>query len=364
VAEVQLQAVTKRFHQVIAVNNLTLTIPDRELVTLVGPSGCGKSTTLYLIAGLEKATSGDIFFNNQVVTELPARERDVAVVFQNYALYPHMTIFDNIAFNLRIRKVSETEIRQRVQRTAEILNISELLQRRPSEISGGQQQRAALGRAIVREPQIYLMDEPLSNLDAKMRVTMRAEIKHLHRELGVTTIFVTHDQEEAMTISDKIAVMNLGQLQQYADPEEIYNHPANLFVAGFIGSPTMNLFEGNIYTEDDTYFLRTAEYEFALGKEVGKRLNNATLPPNVVIGIRSEDIQLIPNGNGAFMTGHIDLLQPVGPVTYAEVILQHGVKLIASTSPGEFKVNQPVQIRFVPHKIHYFNQDTGTRLPV
>ncbi len=363
-ARITLRNLTKHFGPVKAVDQLDLEIEDKSFVTLLGPSGCGKSTTLYMIAGLEQVTAGEILFDDIPVTYLPARERDIAMVFQNYALYPHMTVSDNMSFHLRLKKYAKEKIRERVHRAAEMLNIVELLQRKPSQISGGQQQRAALGRAIVREPTVYLMDEPMSNLDAKMRVNMRAELKLLQQELNVTTIFVTHDQEEAMSISDKIAVMNQGRLQQYADPEEIYNLPANLFVAGFIGSPSMNLFEGTMRTEGESYFLRSSGYEFALGKGAGERLNRATLPDKLVIGIRSEDIQLLTEGNGETMTGHIDLLQPVGPVTYAEVRLEQGIKLIASTVPGEFKIGQPVHVRFLPPKIHYFDKETGIRLPI
>ncbi len=363
-ARITLHNLTKHFGTVHAVDQLNLDIADRSFVTLLGPSGCGKSTTLYMIAGLEPPTSGEILFDNQPVTYIPARERDIAMVFQNYALYPHMTVSENMSFHLRLKKYPKQEIEKRVHKAATLLNIEPLLKRRPSQISGGQQQRAALGRAIVRQPTVYLMDEPLSNLDAEMRVNMRVELKLLQRELNVTTVFVTHDQEEAMSISDKIAVMSMGELQQYAEPDEIYNRPANLFVAGFIGSPKMNMFKGNIHTEGDRYVLRSDDYELALGQEVDKRLGQTTLPPDVVLGIRSGDIQLIGDGNKTTLNGHIDLLQPVGPVTYAEVLLEQGVKLITSTTPGEFSVGQKVGVRFIPHKIHYFDKWKGERLSV
>jgi len=363
-ARIALRNITKHFGTVQAVEELTLQFADREFVALLGPSGCGKSTTLYVIAGLETPTTGEILFDDRPVTHLPARQRDIAMVFQNYALYPHMTVRENLSFHLRLKKYPKAVIRERVSRAATLLNIEHLLDRKPSQISGGQQQRAALGRAIVRQPTVYLMDEPLSNLDAKMRVIMRAELKLLQRELNVTTIFVTHDQEEAMSISDKIAVMSMGRLQQYAEPDEIYNRPANLFVAGFIGSPVMNMLEGSFRTEGDAYVLRTATREYALGREVGERLRRAALPSAVVLGIRSEDVRLLADGGGGGLQGHIDLLQPVGPVTYAQILLQQEARLIATTAPGEFAVDQRVGVRFIPERIHYFDKESGQRLPI
>ena len=363
-ARITLNNLTKHFGTVRAVEQVNLDIADRSFVTLLGPSGCGKSTTLYMVAGLEAPTSGEILFDDQSVTYIPARERDIAMVFQNYALYPHMTVRDNMSFHLRLKKFRKDVIQERVDKAAKLLNIEQLLQRKPSQISGGQQQRAALGRAIVRQPTVYLMDEPLSNLDAEMRVIMRAELKLLQRELNVTTVFVTHDQEEAMSISDKIAVMSMGELQQYAEPDEIYNRPRNLFVAGFIGSPKMNMFEGTIRTEGDTYFLRSDNYELALGQKVGERLRETILPPDVVLGVRSEDVQLKGDEKGSTLRGHIDLLQPVGPITYVEVLLEQDVKLIASTTPGEFIVGQKVGVSFIPQKIHFFEKWKGERLPV
>src|SRR2546425_5483696 len=232
-AAVTLRALSKRFGEVAAVNDVDLEIPDGSFVTLLGPSGCGKSTTLNCIAGLERPTSGLILFDEQVVNDLSPRDRDIAMVFQDYALYPHMTVLGNLAFGLKQRRLPDREIRSRVGQAAEALAISELLERRPTELSGGQRQRVALGRAIVRDPVVFLMDEPLSNLDAALRVRTRTEIKRLHRDLGVTTIYVTHDQEEAMVLSDKIAIMRAGTLQQYATPHRTYNDPANIYVAGF-----------------------------------------------------------------------------------------------------------------------------------
>src|ERR1700683_5650219 len=240
-AEVALRQVTKRYDDVEAVRGIDLDIPNNEFVVLVGPSGCGKSTTLRMIAGLEDVTSGDIFIGGEVVNDLPPKDRDIAMVFQNYALYPHMTAFENMSFGLKLRKFSKDEIKKRVDHAARILDISELLDRKPKALSGGQRQRVAMGRAIVRNPKVFLFDEPLSNLDAKLRVQMRIEIKKVHQKVRTTTVYVTHDQVEAMTLADRVVVMNHGRIEQIGTPNELYHHPATRFVAGFIGSPATKL---------------------------------------------------------------------------------------------------------------------------
>ena len=243
-AEVSLRNVTKRFDAIEAVRGINLDIPDNELVVLVGPSGCGKSTTLRMIAGLEEVTSGDVLIGGEVVNDLPPKDRDIAMVFQNYALYPHMTAFENMSFGLKLRKVAKDEIKRRVDEAARILDITELLERKPKALSGGQRQRVAMGRAIVRNPKVFLFDEPLSNLDAKLRVQMRIEIKRVHQMVKTTTVYVTHDQVEAMTMADKIVVLDKGTVAQVGSPLELYNRPNGLFVARFIGSPTMNMVTG------------------------------------------------------------------------------------------------------------------------
>jgi ABC-type sugar transport system ATPase subunit len=245
-ARVTLEHLSKYFRDVKAVDDLSLEIAEGSFVTLLGPSGCGKSTTLYCIAGLEEVTAGEVYFDGQPVTDLSPKDRDAALVFQDYALYPHMSVYDNLAFALKMRKTARDEIRRRVGQVAELLGVERLLERRPAQLSGGQRQRVALGRALIRNAAVFLMDEPLSNLDALLRVNMRTEIKRLQRELGTTTVFVTHDQEEAMVLSDRIAIMRDGVLQQYSTPEETYNHPVNTFVAGFIGSPRMNFLKGRL----------------------------------------------------------------------------------------------------------------------
>src|SRR5215467_10926414 len=239
-ADVALRNVVKRFDDVDAVRDISLDIPDNEFVVLVGPSGCGKSTTLRMIAGLEEATAGEILIGGEVVNDVPPKDRDIAMVFQNYALYPHMTVFENMSFGLRLRRTPKGEIRARVEQAAKILDITNLLDRRPRQLSGGQRQRVAMGRAIVRNPKVFLFDEPLSNLDAKLRVQMRTEIKRVHQKVKTTTVYVTHDQVEAMTLADRVVVMNNGRIEQVGAPQELYHNPKTRFVAGFIGSPAMN----------------------------------------------------------------------------------------------------------------------------
>src|SRR5581483_8788138 len=317
-AEVSLRNVVKRFDSVEAVRSINLDIPDNEFVVLVGPSGCGKSTTLRMIAGLEELTSGDIFIGGDVVNDLPPKDRDIAMVFQNYALYPHMTTFENMAFGLKLRKFSKDEIRRRVDNAARILDITELLDRRPKALSGGQRQRVAMGRAIVRNPKVFLFDEPLSNLDAKLRVQMRTEIKRVHQKVKTTTVYVTHDQVEAMTLADRVVVMNNGIIEQIGPPQELYHSPKTRFVAGFIGSPAMNFIPCRLENNgerlsvclSDTISLpvpsaRNARYRVLLGKEL-------------ILGLRPEHITE-PRHNGASgdstFSVTLDVVEPMGMET-------------------------------------------------
>ncbi len=281
-ATVTFDHVTKRFGDVVAVNDLSLQVRDGEFLVLVGPSGCGKTTALRMLAGLEEASSGSIYIGDRLVNDVAPKDRDIAMVFQNYALYPHMSVYDNISFGLRLRGTPKPEIERRVREVAEVLGLKDLLQRKPKELSGGQRQRVALGRAIAREPAVFLMDEPLSNLDAKLRIQTRAELEKIHQRVGKTTIYVTHDQVEAMTMGDRIAVMRDGLLQQIGAPQELHDHPVNLFVAGFIGSPAMNFFPATVNAEGsaDAGFTKVplgARGERAKGKDV-------------IVGIRPEDI--------------------------------------------------------------------------
>jgi multiple sugar transport system ATP-binding protein len=277
----------------VAVDDLSLEISDGEMIVFVGPSGCGKTTALRMVAGLEIISSGRILIGSEVVNDLPPRDRDVAMVFQNYALYPHKSVFDNLAFPLRLRGLGKGEIAERVQRIAQLLELEEQLKRRPRQLSGGQRQRVAMGRAIVREPQAFLMDEPLSNLDAKLRTQMRAEISLLHKELGVTTIFVTHDQVEAMTLGERVAVMRRGELQQVAEPQVLYDYPANIFVAGFIGSPSMNFVQGTLSKGDERFLLRVGEQSIGLDRtEVASasRLGDY-VGRTLIVGVRPENLE-------------------------------------------------------------------------
>lgn len=288
-AEVRLKNVTKVFGKVVAVKNFTLDIKDGEFIILVGPSGCGKTTTLRTIAGLEEVTSGEIYIGDRLVNDVPPKNRDIAMVFQNYALYPHMDVYKNMAFGLKLRKVPKDEIDRIVKRTAELLGIRELLDRKPKELSGGQRQRVALGRAIVRNPKVFLFDEPLSNLDAKLRIAMRAELLDLHQRLKTTTIYVTHDQLEAMTMGDRIVVMNEGLIQQVDSPQNVYDHPINKYVAGFIGSPAMNFVDCVITKKNGNIYATTKGMSLRLPKDKAKKVE-AYINKEAILGLRPEHI--------------------------------------------------------------------------
>jgi multiple sugar transport system ATP-binding protein len=294
VAEIAYEHVSKVYPDgTQAVHDLELEIGDGELMVLVGPSGCGKTTALRMLAGLEEITEGEIKIGDRVVNDLTPRDRDIAMVFQSYALYPHMTVADNLAFGLKLRKLPKKEVKERVQRAARILQIEEFLKRKPRALSGGQRQRVAMGRAIVREPQAFLMDEPLSNLDAKLRVQMRAEIHQLQRRLGVTTIYVTHDQVEAMTMGDRVAVMNAGHLQQVDTPQVLYDHPVNEFVAGFIGSPSINLVESQLARNDGRLEVSLGEHKLTVDDQVARNRSGLAdhVGKKVILGIRPEDFE-------------------------------------------------------------------------
>jgi multiple sugar transport system ATP-binding protein len=366
VARVQLERVVKKFGSVSAVDELTLEIADREFITLVGPSGCGKTTTLRMIAGLEKVTSGQIYFDELPVGHLPADHRDIAMVFQSYALYPHMNVYDNIAFALRMMRVPRAEIERRVKWAAEMLDISELLQRKPRQLSGGQRQRVALGRSVVREPACFLLDEPLSNLDAKLRVTMRGELKRLHLELKRTFIYVTHDQAEALTMSDRIAVMNEGRLQQHGPPDEIYNRPRNTFVAGFMGSPPMNLLHGEIGTNNGAASFIAPGLDLPLGPRLSAHVQR-TQARSVVLGIRPEAI-LVRDGDASpprgaqWIAAPVYIQEPLGSDQYLTLEIG-GTHAKARTGPDvDVRVGDSVQVAFDPAKLHLFDAETGTAL--
>jgi multiple sugar transport system ATP-binding protein len=290
---VKLRNISKTFKDAPAVKDVNLDVADGEFLVLLGPSGCGKTTTLRMVAGLEKPTTGSVYIGDAVVDDVLPKDRDIAMVFQSYALYPHMTVHDNLGFPLKMRKFTKEQIEEQINKTAEILEMKDLLKRRPKELSGGQRQRVALGRAIVRNPKVFLMDEPLSNLDAKLRVQTRVELKNLQKRIGTTTIYVTHDQAEAMTLADRVAVMKQGVVQQVGPPTEIYAHPANKFVAGFIGSPAMNFVEGKVVARDDRLSFDTGTFEFPIDESLSQEARKAA-GKEATYGIRAEDVGLQP----------------------------------------------------------------------
>jgi ABC-type sugar transport system ATPase subunit len=344
-ATLELKNVKKSFGSVNAVDNFSLFVNDGEFVTLLGPSGCGKTTLLNSIAGLEELTSGDILIKGKAVNELNPYERDVAMVFQNYALYPHMTVAENIGFSMKLRKRSKLEVEKRVQEVAKMLELEHLLDRLPRELSGGQQQRVAIGRAVIREPAIFLFDEPFSNLDAALRMKTRGEIKMLHQQLGVTSIFVTHDQEEALSISDQIAVMRNGKLEQFGSPEEIYSRPSCKYVARFIGSPQMDIFEGTFESNESGLVYRIGEAAIPL--PVNVKPNERKLD----MGIRAEHVQLGENG---FAAG-VRLVQPVGPFTYVTVGWEGGNVTIRVNGISKLKPKDIVHVEFLSDELLFFD---------
>jgi len=335
-AEVSLQRVVKKYGDVEAVRAIDLDIPDNEFVVLVGPSGCGKSTTLRMIAGLEELTSGDIRIGGEVVNDLPPKDRDIAMVFQNYALYPHMTAFENMSFGLRLRKFSKSEIKQRVEHAARILDITELLDRRPKALSGGQRQRVAMGRAIVRNPKVFLFDEPLSNLDAKLRVQMRTEIKRVHQKVKTTTVYVTHDQIEAMTLADRVVVMNNGRIEQIGTPQELYHQPRTRFVAGFIGSPAMNFIPCTLEQNGAGLSVRLSQ-NIALPVPASKAARYANLSQrDLLFGLRPEHItEARSNGRNspATFTVTLDVVEPMGMETMVFFTVD-GQEICGRVEPG------------------------------
>ena len=353
-AAIRIDSVRKQFGNVTAVADVSLEVPDGSFVILVGPSGCGKTTLLRLLAGLEEVTSGRLFIGEREVTAVPARDRDIAMVFQSYALYPHMTVRRNLSFALELRKVPDKEIAQRVNAAAEILGIGALLERRPKQLSGGQRQRVALGRAIVREPAAFLFDEPLSNLDAKLRTSMRSELIKLHQRLGATIVYVTHDQVEAMTMGELVVVMKDGVIQQQGRPLEIYHDPVNRFVAEFIGSPSMNFLAGTVLPQDG-----------AAVADIGLR---HSLPPGaapagpIVFGIRPEHLLSDPQPGFAALEGTVEVVEPLG----AETILEVSVRGAALTARMKGDVLPPVgsalRLFVDPQRLYLFSKDDGARI--
>jgi multiple sugar transport system ATP-binding protein len=394
VADVQLVHLSKVYDNgVVAVNDLNLEIGEGEFVVLVGPSGCGKTTALRMVAGLEEISDGEIRIGGKVVNDLPPRERDIAMVFQNYALYPHKTVYENLAFGLRMRKVPKDEQKRRVEEIARVLGLADMLKRRPAQLSGGQRQRVAMGRAIVREPKAFLMDEPLSNLDAKLRVQMRAEIARIQQALRVTTVYVTHDQVEAMTMGHRVAVMRDGVLQQVDTPQHLYDAPMNLFVASFVGSPPMNLFEATIVQENGRISCRVGQVELELPSDVvAQRPALAEYEGrSVAIGIRPEDVREAAGSDGARLRGRIMLVESLGSeqlvhIEIAATPLERSDLVDTAAQPpgpslgvdhleravtllGRFDrhlllaPDEAVEVAVDPRLLHFFDLETGVAIP-
>jgi multiple sugar transport system ATP-binding protein len=358
-ADVRLVGVSKRFGKQEAVRNLTLEVQDKSFVCLLGPSGCGKTTTLRMIAGLESPDTGEIYIGGNLVNKVPPHERDIAMVFQFYAIYPGMTVFDNLAFPLRQRKWTKGEIAKRVREVAEILQIAHLLEKDAMSLTVGEKQRVALGRALVRDPKVFLLDEPLTNLDARLRAVMRVELKKLHNRIKTTTIYVTHDQLEAMTLADKIGVMESGVLQQYDTPSNLYNRPANLFVAGFIGSPPMNLLEcrvrkgERIYLDFDGFTLAADGFD--------GRLKSVHDGMELVFGVRPSDIR-VEEGGGGLLNGRIEVIEPLGDKAILDILVGRTVVRVLEYRKARIDLGSNVALYMDSEKIHFFDKKTGLRL--
>ncbi len=359
---VQLTTVTKSYARgQRAVDGISLDVGDGEFLVLVGPSGCGKSTVLRMIAGLEDVSEGEIRIGERVVNEVAPRDRDIAMVFQNYALYPHMSVYDNLAFGLRRRKIAPPEVDRMVREAAQLLGLEGYLARRPRELSGGERQRVALGRAMVRKPQVFLFDEPLSNLDAKLRGQMRAEIKRLHQRVRATMIYVTHDQVEAMTLGDRIAVLRKGVLQQVADPFTLYQRPANQFVAGFIGSPPINFFTASVHVRGGR--LESGGVSIALPEPLARRLE-ALDGRSVTVGVRPEDLTLVPGEPGGAVAGRVEVTEPLGNEVLVHWSTPLGPVISRVTGQRAPGVGEAGTLHFAYAKLHFFHPETEQALDV
>jgi multiple sugar transport system ATP-binding protein len=355
-ARVLIRQLNKKFDEFHAVKDVNLEIRDREFVVLVGPSGCGKTTTLRMVAGLESITSGDVLIGDTRVNELPPMDRDIAMVFQNYALYPHMSVYDNMAFGLKMRRFGRAEIAERVQEAAEILGIQAHLKRKPRQLSGGQRQRVALGRAIVRHPQVFLFDEPLSNLDAKLRVQMRVELKKIHDRLGTTAIYVTHDQVEAMTLGDRVVVMKDGLVQQVGEPLELYNSPANRFVAGFIGSPAMNFAAVDVAEENGALWAVNDGVRIKVPGDIGARLRRHG-GNHVTFGIRPEDLRVAAAGDPAELgfDAVVEVVEKLGSQILLDVKVGSAMMVAAVEPTVRAQVRDRVRLTLNPDRLHFFD---------
>lgn len=347
-AEIRLKNLSKRWGDFVGVDNFNLTIADKEFLVLLGPSGCGKTTTMRMIAGLEDGTEGEIWIDNKLVNDLDPKDRDVAMVFQSYALYPNMTVYENIRFPLKVRKIDVKNHRERVLKASSMVELSEFLNRKPSELSGGQRQRVALARAIVREPQVFLMDEPLSNLDAKLRLSTRAQIKNLQHKLSTTTIYVTHDQIEAMTLADRVVVMNKGKIQQVGSPSDIYENPSNIFVAGFIGSPAMNLITGKLM--NGSFSTDGFKINGLMGNKEG----------DVTLGFRAEDAEVVDRE--AELEAKVYSFELLGDTTMVTVKANNQLISIKANKDYRVKIGETINVSVPIKKCHLFDINTGTVL--
>jgi len=361
-AQVVLKDLVKTYGSVYAARDVSLTVNDGEFVALVGPSGCGKTTTLNLVAGLIPITSGDIVIGDRVVNDLDPMDRDIAMVFQNYALYPQKSVFQNLAFPLQMRKLPKEEIDRKVREAAKVLDITHLLERKPRELSGGQQQRVALGRALVRDPAVFLMDEPLSNLDAKLRVQMRSEIKRFHQDLKATIIYVTHDQLEAVTMADKMAVMNGGLLQQYDSPANVFANPVNMFVASFIGSPAMSLVPLEATTADGKTALTSAEGWLLPLSDANARKVAAASSNKVVLGARHSTIRLHKSAVAGAVPARVYTVEPTGDITFVQAFLSGAIVNISLPPTAQVEPDEMVWLEFDQDRIHLFDGQTEMAL--
>ncbi|MCX8187771.1 MAG: ABC transporter ATP-binding protein [Nitrososphaeria archaeon] len=359
-SKVRVIGLRKRFDKTIAVDGVSFEVGDGDFVVLLGPSGCGKTTTLRCIAGLETPDEGEIYIDDRLVNDLPPKDRDIAMVFQSYALYPHMSVYDNLAFPLKMRKYPKNEIERRVKEVARLLRIEDLLERRPRQLSGGQQQRVALGRALVRNPKVWLMDEPLSNLDAKLRVYMRAELKKLQKDLKITTIYVTHDQAEAMAMADKVAVMNHGKILQYAPPNVVYEKPADLFVAGFLGSPPMNFVEADLIERDSKILLDAGIFVYQLPDEVGRTVKGKVTSNKVVLGFRPEHMILSKNKiPETFFQANLYVVEPMGSNLIVDIKAgEYLLKAIVAPTVELPPLGERVWAGFIADRLHLFDAKT------
>ncbi|MGH7846664.1 MAG: ABC transporter ATP-binding protein [Candidatus Binatia bacterium] len=364
-ARVFIKDVTKQFDNKMAVDHLTLEIPDQKFVVLVGPSGCGKTTTLRIVAGLEEPSSGGIYIGDRLVNAIPPKDRNIAMVFQNYALYPHMTVYKNMAIGLELRKLKKDEINRRVREAAEMLRIEDLLERKPAQLSGGERQRVAMGRAIVRKPEVFLFDEPLSNLDAKLRVRMRAEIKQLHERVQTTVIYVTHDQVEAMTLADRIVVMNHGVIMQQGAPQDLYRNPQNLFVAGFIGAPAMNFLYARLSRSDKALRLNTHGTDLALPEPRFRTLAR-WIDRELVLGIRPEHVvaesEASPGANHQALEGTVELAEPMGAQTAVHLRSGEQDIVVLCDSDKHLQLGSKLRLWLDMNKIHLFDPTTESAI--